>query len=139
MGEMGYLGLNYPAEYGGMDADFWFSVVFIEEISKVFSGGFMAAFAVQQYMSSPYLFKHGSDFIKEKYLTKAITGEAICSIAISEPNAGSDVANISTTAVREGDYYVVNGSKTFITSGVYGDVLITVVKTKPDVVRCLLL
>ena len=132
MGEMGYLGLNYPVKYGGMDADFWFSVVFIEEISKVFSGGFMAAFAVQQYMSSPYLFKHGSDFIKEKYLTKAITGEAICSIAISEPNAGSDVANISTTALREGDYYVVNGSKTFITSGVYGDVLITVVKTKPD-------
>lgn len=93
----------------------------------------MAAFAVQQYMSSPYLFKHGSDFIKEKYLTKAITGEAICAIAITEPNAGSDVANIRTTAIRQGDHYIVNGSKTFITSGVYGDVLVTVVKTNPDV------
>ena len=131
-GDMGYLGLNYPEKYGGMDADFFYSVVFVEEISKVFSGGFMAAFSVQQYMSSPYLFKHGSEFIKEKYLTKAITGDAICSIAITEPNAGSDVANIRTTAVREGDHYVVNGSKTFITSGVYGDVLITVVKTDPS-------
>ena len=132
MGEMGYLGLNYPEKYGGMDADFFFSVVFIEEISKVFSGGFMATFAVQEYMSSPYLFKHGSEHIKEKYLTKAITGEAVCAIAITEPGAGSDVANIRTTAVREGDHYIVNGSKTFITNGVYGDVLITVVKTKPD-------
>ena len=69
-GEMGYLGLNYPEKYGGMDVDFFFSVVFIEEISKVFSGGFMATLAVQQYMSSPYLHKHGSDHIKEKYLTK---------------------------------------------------------------------
>ena len=131
-GDMGYLGLNYPEKYGGIDADFFYAVVFTEEISKVFSGGFMAAFAVQQFMSSPYLMKHGSDFIKEKYLAKAISGDAICSIAISEPNAGSDVANISTTAVREGDHYIVNGSKTFITSGVYGDVLVTVVKTKPE-------
>ena len=76
-GEMGYLGLNYPEKYGGMDVDFFFSVVFIEEISKVFSGGFMATLAVQQYMASPYLHKHGSDFIKEKYLSKAISGEAV--------------------------------------------------------------
>ena len=131
-GEMGYLGLNYPEKYGGMDVDFFFSVVFIEEISKVFSGGFMATLAVQQYMASPYLHKHGSDFIKEKYLSKAISGEAVCAIAISEPGAGSDVANIRTTAVKEGDHYIVNGSKTFITNGVYGDVLVTVVKTQPD-------
>ena len=130
-GDMGYLGLNYPEKYGGMDADFFYSVVFVEELSKVFSGGVMAAFSVQQFMSSPYLAKHGSDFIKEKYLTKAISGEAICSIAITEPNAGSDVANIKTTAIKDGDHYIVNGSKTFITSGVYGDVLITVVKTDP--------
>ena len=131
-GEMGYLGLNYPEKYGGIDADFFFSVVFTEEISKVFSGGFMVTFAVQQYMSSPYLFKHGSEFIKEKYLTKAISGEAVCCIAITEPGAGSDVANIRTTAIKKGDHYIVNGSKTFITNGVYGDVLITVVKTIPD-------
>ena len=131
-GDMGYLGLNYPEKYGGIDVDFFFSVVFIEEISKVFSGGFMATLSVQQYMSSPYLFKHGSDFIKEKYLTKAVSGENVCAIAITEPGAGSDVANIRTTAVKNGDHYIVNGSKTFITNGVYGDVLITVVKTDPD-------
>ena len=106
-------------------------MVFTEEISKVFSGGFVAAFAVQQFMSSPYLMKHGSDFIKEKYLTKAISGDAICSIAISEPNTGSDVANIRTTAVEK-NHYIVNGSKTFITSGVYGDVLVTVLKLNPE-------
>ena len=131
LGEMGYLGLNFSEEYGGMDVDFFFAVIFIEETSKVFSGGFFITFAVQQFMSSPYIFKHGSEKLKEKYLTKAISGELTCAIAITEPNAGSDVANIKTTAIKEGDYYIVNGSKTFITNGYYGDVLITVVKTKP--------
>lgn len=131
-GEMGYFGLNYPEQYGGMNADFWYSVVFIEEISKCFSGGFAILPTVQQYMASPYLANFGSEFIKQKYLTKAISGEWICSIAISEPTAGSDAANIKTTARREGDYYIVNGSKTFITNGVYGDFLVTVVKTSPE-------
>jgi hypothetical protein len=115
-----------------MDADFIYSVIFMEEISKCESGGFMILPAVQQFMSSPYIAKHGSEFLKEKYLTKAISGEWIFSIGISEPNAGSDVANIRTTAIREGDHYVVNGSKTFITNGVYGDVLVLVCKTDPE-------
>ncbi len=131
-GEMGYFGLNYPEQYGGMDADFLYSVIFMEEISKCESGGFMILPAVQQFMSSPYIAKHGSEFLKEKYLTKAISGEWIFSIGISEPNAGSDVANIRTTAIREGDHYVINGSKTFITNGVYGDVLVLVCKTQPE-------
>jgi alkylation response protein AidB-like acyl-CoA dehydrogenase len=131
-GEMGYLGLNYPEAYGGIDADFFFSVVFLEEISRCFSGGFTITPSVQQYMASPYIFKHGSDFLKEKYLTRAISGELICSIAISEPGAGSDAANIQTRAERQGDHYVVNGAKTFITNGFYGDFLITVVKTNPE-------
>jgi len=131
-GEMGYLGLNYPEKYGGMDADFFFSVVFLEEIGRCYSGGFMITPSVQQYMATPYIWKHGSDFLKEKYLTKAIAGEWIASIAITEPGAGSDVANIQTRAVREGDHYVVNGAKTFITNGYYGDFLVTVVKTDPD-------
>lgn len=130
-GEMGYFGLNYPEKYGGMDADFLYSVIFMEEISKCESGGFMILPAVQQYMSSPYIYKHGSEFLKEKYLTKAITGEWIACIGISEPGAGSDVANIQTKAIKEGDHYVVNGSKTFITNGVYGDFVIAVVKTDP--------
>ncbi len=131
-GEMGYLGLNYPEEYGGMDADFFFSVVFLEEIARCYSGGFTITPSVQQYMASPYLLKHGSAFVKEKYLQKAIAGEWICSIAITEPGAGSDVANIQTRAERQGDHYLVNGSKTFITNGVYGDFLVTVVKTDPE-------
>jgi len=131
-GAMGYFGLNYPEQYGGIDADFMYSVIFMEEISKCESGGFMILPAVQQFMSSPYIAKHGSEFLKEKYLTKAISGEWIFSIGISEPNAGSDVANIRTTAIREGDHYVVNGSKTFITNGVYGDVLVLVCKTDPE-------
>ena len=112
-GDMGYLGLNYPEVYGGSDADFFYSVVFIEEISRCNSGGFMITPTVQQYMSTPYIFKHGSDFLKEKYLTKAIAGEWICAIAITEPGAGSDVANIKTKAIKDGDAYIVNGAKTF--------------------------
>jgi acyl-CoA dehydrogenase len=131
-GEMGYFGLNYAEKYGGMDADFMYSVIFMEEISKCESGGFMILPAVQQFMSSPYIYKHGSEFLKEKYLTKAISGEWIFSIGISEPGAGSDVANIRTSAIRQGDHYIVNGSKTFITNGVYGDVLVLVCKTDPE-------
>lgn len=131
-GDMGYLGLNFPEEYGGMDADFYFSVIFLEEIARCYSGGFTITPSVQQYMASPYLLKHGSDFLKEKYLTKAIAGEWIASIAITEPGAGSDAANIQTRAERTGDYYVVNGAKTFITNAYYGDFLITVVKTDPE-------
>lgn len=130
-GDQGYLGLNYPGQYGGADADFFYSVVFLEEIARCFSGGFTITPCVQQYMASPYLHRHGSDFLKEKYLAKAICGEWICSIAITEPGAGSDVANIQTKAIRSGDYYIVNGTKTFITSGVYGDFLVAVVKTDP--------
>jgi acyl-CoA dehydrogenase len=131
-GEMGYFGLNYPEKYGGMDADFMYSVIFMEEISKCESGGFMILPAVQQYMSSPYIYKHGSEFLKEKYLTKVISGEWIASIGISEPGAGSDVANIQTKAILTDGHYVVNGSKTFITNGVYGDFVVAVVKTNPE-------
>ncbi len=131
-GEMGYLGINFPEEYGGMNADFWFSVVFIEELARCWSGGFSIIPTAHQYMAATYIANVGSEFLKQKYLAKAISGEWICSIAITEPSAGSDVANIRTTAQREGDHYIVNGSKTFITNGVYGDFLVTVVKTNPE-------
>ncbi len=132
MGDMGYLGLNFSEKYGGMDADFFYSVIFVEEVSKVWSGGFMITPVVVQYMSMPYIASHGSEFLKEKYLKKTISGEWLSSIAITEPGAGSDVQNIQTKAIRQGDHYLVNGSKTFITNGVYGDFLITVVKTDPE-------
>ena len=131
-GDMGYMGLNMSEDYGGMDADFWYSVVFVEEIWKCYSGGFSITPTVIQYMASTYIEKYGSDRLKEKYLRGTIAGELVCSIAISEPGAGSDVANIRTRAIRDGDHYVVDGSKTFITNGVYGDYLVTVVKTDPE-------
>ncbi len=132
MGEMGYLGLNMPEQYGGIDLDFYYSVIFLEEISSLFSGGFAITFAVIQYMSSPYILKHGSDYLKENYLMPTIAGEKVSAIAITEPGAGSDAANIRTTAKLEGDHYIVNGSKTFITNGIYGDYYVTVVKTDPE-------
>jgi acyl-CoA dehydrogenase len=132
MAEMGYFGLGYPEEYGGLDLDFFYSVIFAEEVSKCYSGGFSIAPLVNCYMASPYIFKHGSDFLKDKYLRKVISGDLICSIAITEPAAGSDVANIQTKAVKDGDHYVVTGAKTFITNAYYGDFIVTVVKTDPE-------
>lgn len=132
MGDQGYLGLNYPEQYGGLDLDFYYSLIFCEEVCKCWSGGFAISAIVIQYMSSPYIFKHGSDFLKEKYLTKLISGDLVSCIGITEPGAGSDVQNIRTTAKLDGDHYILNGSKTFITNGVYGDLVIAVVKTNPD-------
>ncbi len=132
MGSMGFLGLSYPAQYGGQELDFYFDVVFNEELGRINSGGFIITQQVVQYMCSPYILKFGSDFLKNKYLPGIITGELIGSIGITEPGAGSDVAGISTRAIREGDHYIVNGAKTFITNGVYGDFVVTAVKTKPE-------
>jgi hypothetical protein len=131
-GEMGYLGLNFPEKYGGLDLDFFYSVILIEEISKCFSGGFAILPMVQSYMSTPYIMHHGSEALKQKYLPDALAGKKIASIAISEPGAGSDAMNIQTKAIKSGDHYVVNGSKTFITNAYYGDFLIAVVKTDPE-------
>lgn len=130
-GEQGFLGLHYPPEYGGAGLDFFYTVVFCEEISKVFSGGFGVIPTVTQYMSSPYIYKYGSEALKQKYLVPVIRGEMISAIGITEPGAGSDVANIQTRAVRQGDYYVINGQKTFISNGYYGDYVVLVVKTNP--------
>ncbi|MGO1788428.1 MAG: acyl-CoA dehydrogenase family protein [Sphingobacterium sp.] len=132
MGDMGYLGLIYPARYGGMDLDFVYSLIFCEELSKCFSGGFTISVLVAQFMSAPYLLKYGSEELKDRYLGSIIRGETISAVAITEPGAGSDVKNIKTTAQLKDDHYVVNGSKTFITNGYLGDFLITAVKTDPQ-------
>lgn len=132
MGEMGFLGLSYPEEYGGMNLDFFYDVVFNEELGRMNSGGFAITEQVTQYMSGPYILKYGSEALKQKYLPGIIKGELICSIGITEPGAGSDAKNIQTRAIKDGDHYIVNGSKTFITNGVYGDFIVTVVKTNPE-------
>lgn len=132
MGDMGLMGLNYPEVYGGVELDFYYSLVLCEELSYCFSGGFTISALVIQYMSAPYLLKYGSDELKIRYLKPVIAGDMISAIAITEPGAGSDVRHIKTTAVRDGDFYIVNGSKTFITNGYYGDFFITAVKTDPS-------
>ncbi len=131
MGDMGFLGLSYPEEYGGMDLDYFYDVVFNEELGRVNSGGFTITQQVTQYMAGPYVLKYGSDYLKKKYLPGIISGEKLCSIGITEPSAGSDAQNIQTRAIKSGDHYIVNGSKTFITNGIYGDFIVTVVKTDP--------
>lgn len=131
MGAQGFLGINFPEAYGGTDNDFWYTVVYLEELNRAGFAGISAAVSVHQYMATNHIASAGSEALKQKYLPKAISGEWIGSIAITEPNAGSDVANIHTTAVRDGDYYVINGSKTFITNGVYGNFVTLACKTDP--------
>ncbi len=131
-GEQGFLGFHYPPEYGGAGLDFFYTVVFTEEISRVFSGGFGVIPLVTQYMSTPYIYKYGSEYLKQKYLPPVIRGEKIAAIGISELGAGSDVANIQTRAIRQGDEYLVTGQKTFISNGYYGDFIVLVVKTQPE-------
>jgi len=129
MGEMGFMGLNYPEEYGGLNLDFYYSMIFCEELSYCYSGGFTISALVIQYMSAPYILKYASDEVKRRYLPGIIAGDLVSAVAITEPGAGSDVKNMKTSASREGDFYIVNGSKTFITNGYYGDIFITAVKT----------
>jgi acyl-CoA dehydrogenase len=132
MGELGFLGVNYPEEFGGSAADFFYTVVFLEELARSTMGGFSAAVSVHQYMATAHISKAGSKLLKEKYLIPAIKGEKIGALAISEPNCGSDVSGIQCRAVRDGDYYIINGAKTFITNGFYGNFVTLAVKTKPE-------
>jgi len=131
MGDMGFLGLSFPEKYGGSDLDFFFEVIFNEELGRLNSGGFVVTQQVVQYMSAPYIYKYGSDKLKDKYLPGITSGDLISCIGITEPNAGSDTKNIQTRAELIDNEYVINGSKTFITNGLYGDFIILVVKTDP--------
>lgn len=132
MGEMGYFGISYPEAYGGLDLDIFYMVIFLEELQKINSGGFAAAMWAHTYLAMTHLNKEGNEAQKEKYLTPSITGEMIGCLCITEPFGGSDVSGMRSTAVKEGDHYVLNGSKTFITNGVYSDYLIVAAKTKPE-------
>lgn len=131
-GEMGYFGLNYPEEFGGLNLDLFYTVIFLEEMQKVNSGGFAAAMWAHTYLAMTHLEKEGSQAIKEKYLIPSIHGEKVGCLCISEPFGGSDVAGMRTTAIKKGDSYILNGSKTFITNGVYSDYLVVAAKTNPE-------
>jgi acyl-CoA dehydrogenase len=131
-GEMGYFGLCTPEEYGGLDLDLFYTVIFLEELQKVNSGGFAAAMWAHEYLAMTHLNKEGTEFIKQKYLVPSVEGDKIGCLCISEPFGGSDVAGMRSTAVKKGDSYILNGSKTFITNGVYSDYLIVAAKTDPS-------
>lgn len=131
-GDMGYFGLPYPEEYGGLDLDIFYTVILLEELQKINSGGFAAAIWAHVYLAMTHLNKEANHDIKERYLVPSISGDKIGCLCITEPFGGSDVAGMRTTAEKKGDHYVINGSKTFITNGVYSDYLIVAAKTNPE-------
>ncbi len=128
-GEMGYFGLSTPEEYGGMDLDLFYTVIFLEELQKINSGGFAAAMWAHEYLAMTHLNEEASEVLKQKYLVPSVAGDMIGCMCITEPFGGSDVAGMRSTAIKQGDTYILNGSKTFITNGVYSDYLIVAAKT----------
>jgi len=131
-GEMGFFGLNYPEAYGGMNLDLFYTVIFLEELQKVKSSGFAAAMWAHAYLAMTHLNAEGDERIKQEYLAPSIAGKKIGALCITEPFGGSDVAGMRTVAVRNGDKFIINGSKTFITNGVYADYYVVAAKTNPE-------
>jgi len=133
MGDAGLLGLSYPEEYGGSGGDYISTLVLKEEMARSGSGGVGMAVAVQTDMATPPIFRFGTEAQKQEYLVPSIKGRKIACLGITEPNAGSDVANIETTAVRDGSDWIVNGRKIFITNGVRAHFCTLVARTdKPS-------
>lgn len=130
-GEMGYFGLDYPEQYGGLALDKFYTLIWLEEMQRINSGGFAAAMWAHAYLAMQHLNAEGDERIKEEYLAPSILGKKIGCLCITESFAGSDVAGMKTTAVKRGDSYIINGSKTFITNGVYSDYLVVSAKTDP--------
>ena len=131
-GELGFLGLHFPARWGGSDGDLATGLVFVEELARCGAGAIPMAVSVQSHMCTPALAEFGTDDQRERWLRPAIAGTKIGAIAITEPDAGSDVAAIRTTAVRDGDVWRVNGRKMFITNGARAQFLTLVAKTDVD-------
>lgn len=132
MGDLGFLGIRYDPQYGGQGLDYWFETVLLEEIGRIHGMGVATAIAVQTNMATPALAQFGSEYIKETYLKPAIAGDMVSAIAVTEPDAGSDVFAIKTKAVKKDGHYLINGSKTFITNGVQADFLTLLARTGDD-------
>jgi alkylation response protein AidB-like acyl-CoA dehydrogenase len=132
MGELGFLGIYFPEDYGGQGGDYLTSIVRGEAMAHSNNGGLAMGVAVHTDMATPPILKFGSEYLKQTYLVPAIQGDKISCLGISEPGAGSDVAGIRTRAVRDGDEYIINGAKTFITNGARADFIVLVTKTDPD-------
>ncbi|QAV26661.1 acyl-CoA dehydrogenase [Neobacillus thermocopriae] len=130
MGENGFLCPWVDEAYGGFGADFGYSVVINEELEKV--GSSLVGIGLHNDIVVPYIASYGTEEQKKKWLPKCVSGELITAIAMTEPGAGSDLAGIQTTAVKQGDHYIVNGQKTFITNGIHADLVLVVCKTNPS-------
>jgi acyl-CoA dehydrogenase len=131
MGSLGFLGIRYPAEYGGSEMDTLGTVVLAEELGRSTFGGFAITVLVHTDMASVHIFNAGSKAQKDKFMPDIVAGRKIVAVCVTEPGAGSDVKGIRTTARREGNEYVINGAKTFITNGVYADLYCVAAKTDP--------
>ncbi|MCT4657405.1 MAG: acyl-CoA dehydrogenase family protein [Cohaesibacter sp.] len=132
MGELGLFGIRYPAQFGGSEMDELATVILAEELGRSSYAGFAITALVHTDMASVHIFNAGNEAQKERYLPDVIAGKSICAVAVTEPDAGSDVKGIRTTARKEGDHYILNGSKMFITNGVYGDIFCVAAKTDPQ-------
>ncbi len=132
MGELGFLGLDKPEEYGGQGGDYYSALVLAEEIGHSGSGGLAMGVAVQTDMAMPPILAFGTEEQKRQWAEPAIKGQKILCLGITEPDAGSDVKGIKTRAVKDGDEYVINGSKTYITNGHRAHVIVLVTKTDAD-------
>ncbi|MEO1261616.1 MAG: acyl-CoA dehydrogenase family protein [Bacteroidota bacterium] len=131
-GQMGLFGLDIDEKYGGNKNDIWYQVILQEEMARVNSGGFAAAMGAHFGLAMMHINSEGNEDQKLTYLIPGCKGELIGCMAVTEPFGGSDVQAIRTTAIREGDHFIVNGSKTFITNGVISDYIVAAVKTDPD-------
>src|SRR5271169_5884500 len=117
MGDLGFLGLNKPETYGGQGLDYSYAMVMAEELGNIACGSVPMAIGVQTDMATPALARFGSDEIKREFLTPSISGDFVACLGVSEVGAGSDVASVKTTAVRNGDDYIINGGKMWTTNG----------------------
>ncbi len=131
LGDNGFLCVDMPSAYGGYDATFELSAVIVEEISKAGYGALASGVSVHSDIVAPYILHLGSEAQKLRFIPKMVTGECVGAIGMSEPVAGSDLQAMKTTALRDGDDYLVNGQKTFITNGQHADVIVLSTKTDP--------
>ncbi len=131
MGDLDFLGVNYPTEYGGLGLDYWYNVIRAEELGRIPCGGVPMGITVHTDMCTPALAEFGSHELKKRFLEPAIRGTQVGAIAVSEPDAGSDVARIRTRAESDGDHYVITGNKMWITNGTQADWVCLLARTSP--------
>ena len=133
MGALGFLGMRHPEAHGGSGLNALASLILSEELGRSTFGGVSATVLVHTDMAAPHLARYGSDEQKAKYLPRICRGEIITAVAVTEPGAGSDVAGLTTRAVRKGDAFILNGAKMFITNGVHGDLFFVAARTNAEV------